>query len=605
MRARLRVLPSRRRRRPVPTGLWMSLATAGLLVVVAAAVLVFASPACGFEVVSTTPSHYALGVSNVLSTIQVQFDAPVALPSAGAVRVAGSMSGLHTANLSVNGSMLHVSNLAGSFLPGELVHVNLRSDVHAVAGGGLSGGRYFAFTIASTRITPDWSDVTVYPTASVPYFIHGGDLDGDNRPDLAVPNEGTHDVSVFLNLAGDGTFNSHFEYGVGQRPSSIFGEDLDNDGDQDLVTADINSSTLSVLRNNGSGIFTAAGTYAAGITTRQVHGGDFDGDNDVDVCATSRGTDEIYVFLNNGHAGFSSFSIPVAGGPFAIRTGDFDGDMLLDIAVACQDADSLEVLLNQGGALFVSAGRWAIGNGPWCLNGNDYDGDGDFDLVSVATFANRIALLRNDGAGGFASRTLWATGVWPLGVFAADLDGDGDIDATSANYSSATVGIYLNDGTGNLVPSGTLPTTLSASYAWAHDLDGDGDLDISIVDEESNQLFVYRNGGTAVDVDGGNGLAGALVPSLSIAPNPMRAGGRVRLALAWNRAGDGATPALAVYDVAGRLVRRLDPGRDSSTLLEFTWDGRDARGREVASGRYWALTHVDGRRISVPVQIVP
>ena len=33
--------------------------------------------------------------------------------------------------------------------------------------------------------------------------------------------------------------------------------------------------------------------------------------------------------------------------------------------------------------------------------------------------------------------------------------------------------------------------------------------------------------------------------------------------------------------MSGRLVAKLAPGR-------FTWDGRDARGREVSSGVYFA-----------------
>ena len=46
----------------------------------------------------------------------------------------------------------------------------------------------------------------------------------------------------------------------------------------------------------------------------------------------------------------------------------------------------------------------------------------------------------------------------------------------------------------------------------------------------------------------------------------------------------GAAPHLAVYDVRGRLLRELAavPGEPS----EFLWDGRDARGRAVASGIY-------------------
>ena len=61
---------------------------------------------------------------------------------------------------------------------------------------------------------------------------------------MAAPNEGTDNVSIFLNKGRDGYFPQHQEFGVGNVPSSIFGEDFDNDGDQDLATADIASGTV-------------------------------------------------------------------------------------------------------------------------------------------------------------------------------------------------------------------------------------------------------------------------------------------------------------------------------------------------------------------------
>lgn len=555
-------------------------------------------PAHAFEIVDASPKRYELAIQPTLSGIDVVFDAPPALPAPDAVRVCGVMSGLHGKTLQVAGNTLQIRNLTGAFLPGEMVHVGLRSDVAAVAGGALAGGRIFAFTIASGPCVPNWSNVTTYTTADKPYFIFGGDLDGDDQPDLAVPNENSDNVSVFLNSAGNGSFPFHSETAVGDVPSSIFGEDFDNDGDLDVATADIFSGTITVLKNNGSGVMGSARSYFAGIQTRQIHGGDFDGDGDVDLCATSRGTDEVYLFYNDGSGLFSTVPYSnVANGPFAIRCGDFDRDGHLDIGVACQDADSLIVMRNNGTGGFTTSGRFPIGNGPWCLNGNDFDGDGDFDLVSVTSFARRIVVLSNNGSGGFGVKKEWPTGAFPLGVYAADLDGDGDIDAASSNYSGASIGVYLNDGAGNLAAPATLSMTLSGSYAWAHDLDGDGDLDLSAVDEESDELFIFLNNGTASDaIAPGSGRA-----QLAAWPNPLRAGGRLRL---W--AESGGTPAAPLYlwSVDGRLVRRL-AGRASGAGFEFHWDGRDAQGRAVASGRYLATyTNDAGRRLSRPVQVV-
>jgi hypothetical protein len=66
-------------------------------------------------------------------------------------------------------------------------------------------------------------------------------------------------------------------------------------------------------------------------------------------------------------------------------------------------------------------------------------------------------------------------------------------------------------------------------------------------------------------------------------PNPFRGETRIRFALP----GPAEGADLAVYDIAGRRVRELTPGRGSGAGGgEATWDGRDERGRPVPSGIY-------------------
>ncbi len=350
------------------------------------ALLSIPTGASSISVVSTSPSRYQLGVSPALTTITVVFDTPPTIPDPAAVRVAGVMSGLHAGTTLVVGNTLTFTN-ADPWMVGELVHVSLRSDIHFGASI-LSGGHVFAFTIASGPASASWSQPRIYDSGNVPYFIYGGDLDGDGTPDVAAPCEQSGAVAVHLNKESTGHFPDFDFYGVGDVASSVFGEDFDNDGDVDLATADIGDGTVSVILNHGNGTFAPRTIYNAGlVNTRQIHGGDFDGDNDVDLCATSFGTGVVYLYWNVGNGTFTFTTYAnVANGPFAIRTGDMNADGHLDIGVACQSADSLSVMINQGGGSFSTIGPYRIGDGPWCLNGNDFDGDGDFDLASVSSF---------------------------------------------------------------------------------------------------------------------------------------------------------------------------------------------------------------------------
>ena len=52
---------------------------------------------------------------------------------------------------------------------------------------------------------------------------------------------------------------------------------------------------------------------------------------------------------------------------------------------------------------------------------------------------------------------------------------------------------------------------------------------------------------------------------------------------------------LSVHDVAGRLVRRLDPETGAQGYLTVDWDGASGSGERVASGVYFVRLEVDGK----------
>ena len=52
------------------------------------------------------------------------------------------------------------------------------------------------------------------------------------------------------------------------------------------------------------------------------------------------------------------------------------------------------------------------------------------------------------------------------------------------------------------------------------------------------------------------------------------------------RSPGGIQPRLAVYDLRGRRVSRLEPRPDGDSWYEARWTGTDFRGRPVGSGRY-------------------
>lgn len=98
---------------------------------------------------------------------------------------------------------------------------------------------------------------------------------------------------------------------------------------------------------------------------------------------------------------------------------------------------------------------------------------------------------------------------------------------------------------------------------------------------------------------GAEAAPSALLMSLSPArPNPTRLATTLRYVLPR----DGFAR-LALYDAAGRTVRRLADGQLPAGEHIATWDLRDASGRAVAPGVYFARLEADGRVLTRAVSV--
>jgi len=65
------------------------------------------------------------------------------------------------------------------------------------------------------------------------------------------------------------------DYAAGSGPSAVAGGDFNGDGTPDLVVANYNSRSVSVLLGNGDGTFQAARSYACGRAASAVAVADF------------------------------------------------------------------------------------------------------------------------------------------------------------------------------------------------------------------------------------------------------------------------------------------------------------------------------------------
>ncbi len=332
-----------------------------------------------------------------------------------------------------------------------------------------------------------------------------GDFNGDGKPDLAVANNSTSNISVLLGN-GDGTFGVKTDYDVGQpaygvvitdlnsdgnldivaetafsltegvsvllgngngsfqtrvdylfsglaQPSSIRASDFNNDTKPDIVV--INGSGATVFLGNGDGTLKPPVSYGSSNFATSVAVGDFDADGKIDLAVSSYGFGSngvVSIMLGKGDGTFfPSVDYSSAPSPFSIVKGDFNGDSKLDLATANIQVDSVSILLGNGDGTFGSPIDYAAGGFPYELSTGDFNSDGKSDLV-MAGNGGGLSILKGNGDGTFQKSVNFLGG----GFFATvlDLNGDAKPDIISAQ-TATSVGVFINQ-TGPHNISGTV-----------------------------------------------------------------------------------------------------------------------------------------------------
>lgn len=92
-----------------------------------------------------------------------------------------------------------------------------------------------------------------YVAGAGPRSVAIGDVNRDGKPDLAVANQGTNNVSVLLGN-GDGTFAAAVHHAAGSLPTAVAIGDVSGDGKTDLAVANQGGNNVSLLLNNGASI---------------------------------------------------------------------------------------------------------------------------------------------------------------------------------------------------------------------------------------------------------------------------------------------------------------------------------------------------------------
>lgn len=281
----------------------------------------------------------------------------------------------------------------------------------------------------------------------------------DNNLDVVAGAQGIAKVYLGDGEGGFDSDNSNMIDGDGQ---TIAVGDYDNDGKQDVLSADL-SGTIEVLLGNGDGTFDSPiDDSIPGTTVVTAVEADFEGDGSSDIGLT---TDEGEVILlkSNDDGTFTElqrFSSPPC---------------------SCEDT--------------------------WGLAAGDLNDDGLDDLAATFRAENKVTTYTSLSNGTYIRRPSLRLPLGnldsnpnPVSIALGDMNGDTIPDAVTADYQSDEMTVLVGTGAGTFAfglqetPELSTPDPFSPYVAMTGDFNGDAKLDLSIA-SQVGEIASYRNSG--------------------------------------------------------------------------------------------------------------
>ncbi len=330
------------------------------------------------------------------------------------------------------------------------------------------------------------------------------DLNNDNNQDLITANNSSLQL-IFGQ--GNGLLGALGSYSISAGPENLISADFNNDDIEDIVTVNKSSNNISLSLGNGNGTFASPQYFSVGSQPMAVTAGDFNKDTNIDLAVANSGDNSVSVLLGDGNANFNALAdFSVGDGPFDIVNFDFDKNNVLDLAVVNNTAGTVGIYLGQGDGTFNYLNDLSVNSSPRSIAGADFNGDGFLDLAVTNSGSNNVSILLGAGAGNFDAAIDFAVGTTPYSLVADDFNDDDLIDLAVVNFgtlTSSTISVLMGVGNGDfetpteyLIHSNVLhPESYDIVSA---DISGDGIPDLAVTNSDSYDVSPFINEGNGV-----------------------------------------------------------------------------------------------------------
>lgn len=328
-----------------------------------------------------------------------------------------------------------------------------------------------------------------------------GDVNNDGYDDIVSVNQQSSNLSVLLNDK-TGTFDKPLAPLPATNPSprSVALGDLDNDGNLDAVACCVGASqagSVSILKGNGNGIFDPH-TPMTGFGTKPVYIrlADLDNDGNLDIVTVNQDDGTLSVAFGNGDLTFTApIVLNVGPKPTAVGVGDINNDGFLDLVATSQNSRNVALLINNGARTFQAASFIDVKFSPFFAEIGDVDNDGKPDIVTTNYASNSITMLPGNNDGTFNDPIVSLTRYMPYGLELKDFNGSGNLDVAVALPNQNSYAVLDGDGTGKFGAEHNYSNGVNPVSIASADLDGNGQLDLVTANKSIHSVSVNLGNG--------------------------------------------------------------------------------------------------------------